>query len=285
MAKYDRKLGVSTSLLRSKLGADWPETALETLGASPIRTIEYLCVEDRFRDEGHIERVRASAEASGVWVWSVHAPFGQTDISAADEGSRRDSIDNIVRAMEVAEALGAKILVLHGSREPIGDEERERRLTQCVRSLNELCKRASQRGLVPALEALPRTCLGNTVEEILWLTGIVDGDLKVCYDVNHVTLRADVRESLSALGERVATVHISDHDGVDERHWIPGRGVTDWAGFVEGLDGIGYEGCLLHEAMDADLGLEENLAAIVAAARVHLGWEGGCTPERQADAR
>lgn len=283
MAKYDRKLGVSTSLLGSKLGPDWPETVLEMLAATPIRTIEYLCAEDRFRDEGHIGRVKDAAQAHDIWVRSVHAPFGQTDISTQNEGARRDSIDNIVRAMDVAGALGAKILVLHGSREPIGDGERQARLTQCVRSLNELCKRASQRGIVPALETLPRTCLGNTVEELLWLTRIVDGDLKVCYDVNHVTLRADVRESLNALGERIATVHISDHDGVDERHWIPGRGVTDWHGFVEGLDAIGYEGCLLHEAMDADLSLEENLEAIVAMARQYLGWEGGFTPERRAD--
>ncbi|NSW54565.1 MAG: sugar phosphate isomerase/epimerase [Armatimonadetes bacterium] len=281
MAKYERKLGVSTSLLMNKLGADWPETSLEALAATPIRTIEYLCVENRFRDDRHIGRVKEAAEACGVWVRSVHAPFGETDISAEDEGARRESMDSVVRAMDVSEALGAKILVLHGSREPIGDDERQKRLKQCVRSLNELCKRASQRGLTLALEALPRTCLGNTVEEVLWLTGIVDGDLKVCYDVNHVTLRADVRDSLGALGDRIATVHISDHDGVDERHWIPGRGVTDWAGFVEGLDSIGYEGCLLHEAMDADLGLAENLEAIVSAARAHLGWDGGSAPERQ----
>lgn len=274
MAKYERRLGVSTSLLGNKLGAQWPETALETLAATPIRTVEYLCVEDRFRDDEHVRAVGAAAQTNDVWVRSVHAPFGQTDISAADEDARRGSIENVIRAMDVAEMLGARILVLHGSREPIEDEERPVRLRQCVRSLNELCKRASQRGMVAALEALPRTCLGNTVEEVLWLTEIVDGDLRVCYDVNHVTLRADVGESLRALGELVATVHISDHDGVDERHWIPGRGVTDWSGFVEGLDAIGYEGCLLHEAMAAELDLAENLAAIVQAARQHLGWQG-----------
>lgn len=268
-----RFLGVSTSLLNSRLGAEWPEDAFEVLAQTPVRTVEYFCAEGRYEQADHIRRVGASAQANGIRVRSVHAPFGKTDISDADEAGRRGSIESVVRALDVASELGARIVVVHGSREPIADGEREHRLSQCVRSLNELCKRASQRGLMLALETLPRTCLGNRSEEMLWILGIVDGALNVCYDVNHVTLYEPVRETLLALGERIVTLHISDHDGVDERHWIPGRGVTDWPGFVEGLDAIGYRDCLLHEAVDPEVDLEANLLAICEAAQTRLGWE------------
>jgi sugar phosphate isomerase/epimerase len=229
-----------------------------------------MCVDDatsRYRDDDHIARVKQVAGGHGLTAWSVHAPFWETDISALDEARRRQAAENVVRAMEVAQALGAGIVVVHGSKEPVEDPERKDRLIACVRSINELCKRASQRGLLVALETLPRSCLGNRVAEVQWLLGIVDADLRVCYDVNHVTLYEDVRESLRALGDRIVTVHISDHDGVDERHWIPGRGVVDWEGFVAGLREIGYWGCLMHEAVDRDADLETNLGLIVEAAR------------------
>lgn len=269
-----RPLGISTSLLDVLVGHDRLEAALSELADTPIRHLEYFCADaaPSYRDADHIARTRRVVQDNGLTVWSVHAPFGATDLSVEDELERRSSVEDVVRALDVTVELGAGIVVVHGSREPVTDEERERRLVQLVRSLNELCKRASQRGLRLALETLPRTCLGNRTEEMRWLLNIVDGDLRVCYDVNHVTLYEDVRESLRALGDRIVTVHISDHDGVDERHWIPGMGVVDWPGFVEGLDEIGYEGCLIHEARDP--GVEElagNLERIVEAARERLG--------------
>jgi sugar phosphate isomerase/epimerase len=98
----------------------------------------------------------------------------------------------------------------------------------------------------------------------------VEGDVRVCFDVNHITLYEGASEALRSLGDRIETLHISDHDGVDERHWIPGKGIVDWGDFVAGLGGIGYEGCLMHEARDAELDLAGNLAAIGEAARAHL---------------
>lgn len=271
-------LGISTSLFGGLLGLDCPESALAVLHGTAIRHIEYMCVDDqiaRYEDDEHVARTKEVVVGNGLAVWSVHAPFWHADLSALDEAQRRQAVERCVRAMQVANALEAGIVVVHGSREPVEEHERQSRLIACVRSLNELCKRASQRGLVLALETLPRSCLGNRVAEVRWLLDLVDGDLRVCYDVNHVTLYEDVRESLRALQDRLTTLHISDHDGVNERHWIPGRGVVDWQGFREGLQEIGYQGCLMHEAMDGDATLEQNLILIEQAARETLGWKEG----------
>ncbi len=270
-----RPLGVSLGLFASILGLDADERELALLADSPIRHLEYTCTDShpRYRDDAHVARVKAVAHDCGLTIPSLHAPFDGTDLSSDDESARRESLGHVIRALDVAAELGAGIVVVHGSGEPVTDPERPRRLVQLTRSLNELCKRASQRGLLLALEMLPRSCLGNRTAEVRWLLDIVDGDLRVCYDVNHVTLVEPVRESVRAVGDRLVTVHISDHDGVNERHWIPGRGVVDWPGFVSALDEIGYSGCLMHEAVDREVSVAENLALIAAAAREHLGWQ------------
>ena len=267
-----RPLGVSTSLFRSTLGPDHEPEGIAALRDTGISHIEYFC-DDETRNHVSREHMAAAKQAaadSGVTIWSCHAPFGTTDISGTDETARRRSVQNVIETLDTAVELGAGRVVLHASREPITDEERQQRFVQCIRSLNELCKRASQRGLVLALELLPRTCLGNRTAEMQRILDITDGDLRVCYDVNHITLYEGAREALKALGSRVETLHISDHDGVDERHWIPGRGIVDWPAFVAGLDDIGYTGCLMHEAMDAELDLAGNLRGIAAAAHRHL---------------
>jgi sugar phosphate isomerase/epimerase len=211
--------------------------------------------------------VKRVAADCGVSIWSCHAPFGATDISDPDEGVRLRSVQSVIETLDAAVELSAERVVLHCSREPIANEERQHRLSQCVRSLSELCGQASQRGLALALELLPRTCLGNRSAEMQGILDLTEGDLRVCFDVNHITLYEGAREALNALGPRVETLHISDHDGVDERHWIPGRGLVDWPGFVAGLDDIAYTGCLMHEARDTELDLAGNLRAVEAAAR------------------
>lgn len=269
-----RSLGVSTSLFRGILEANCEPEGIRALQGTGISHIEYFC-DDHDRNHAnpeHIAAVKQAAADRGITIWSCHAPFGTTDISDPDDDVRSASVDNVIEAIDAAVELAAGIVVLHGSREPIAVEDRPDRLERCIGSLNELCKAASERGVVLALELLPRTCLGNRSAEMQMILERTEGDLRVCYDVNHITLYEGARASLNALGDRILTLHISDHDGIDERHWVPGKGIVDWPGFVAGLDDIGYSGCLMHEARDIELDLPGNLAAIAEAARGHLAW-------------
>ena len=51
--------------------------------------------------------------------------------------------------------------------------------------------------------------------------------LQVCVDVNHF-LQEKAEDGLKLLGNRVKTLHISDHDYEDEQHWMPEEGKIDW---------------------------------------------------------
>lgn len=190
------------------------------------------------------------AREAGLVTWSLHAPFGMSvNLAAADEAGRRAATASVSTALEQAQALGASIVVVHpGYIEP--GQDREAALVRVVRGLNELWKRASQKGLTLAVEYLPPkpADLGSTVEELLWLANLLDGEMSFCADVNHINLSADLPEALARLGQAIVTTHLSDNDGEMERHWLPGEGIIDWPGLLTALDGIRYKGPLLLES-------------------------------------
>ena len=49
------------------------------------------------------------------------------------------------------------------------------------------------------------------------------------------------------MGKKIVTVHISDYDFIDERHWIPGTGKIDWKELISLLKAIDYEGPFMNE--------------------------------------
>ncbi len=133
--------------------------------------------------------------------------------------------------------------------EPNPVEERETRLEACRRSLAVLSVEAETYEVELVIECLPRTCLGNSSEEILWL---LEGNenLGVCCDVNHL-LKETPEEFIQKVGTGITTLHISDYDGLDEKHWPPGEGIIEWNLVLESLISIGYSGPFLFEYNDS----------------------------------
>ena len=85
--------------------------------------------------------------------------------------------------------------------------------------------------------------------EVLTIIDGFDPDVVgVCLDSNHANLRAELPDVVRALGDRIATLHISDNDGNDENHWFPFAGVIDWEPFVRALVRSPYDGPFMYEA-------------------------------------
>jgi sugar phosphate isomerase/epimerase len=56
-----------------------------------------------------------------------------------------------------------------------------------------------------------------------------------------------------ALRSKLLTLHMSDYDGIDEQHQMPGRGVLDWQAFMQALREAGYAGPYNYECqIDGD---------------------------------
>lgn len=207
------------------------ETAIIEAGQSP----DFKIYEKRLTKL--IERF----QSSGINVWSVHVPFGiQTDISVPE--TAEVGIEIIKRQMEVCAKTGVDKVVIHPSSEPIAPEERSARMECCINSLEKLYRP----DVITAVETLPRTCLCNTAKETKEVLDALDGKASCCIDVNHCH-KEDVAQVIKTLGEYLVTLHISDDDGLDEKHWYPGEGVLNWKSILEALDDVNYKGVFMYE--------------------------------------
>ena len=150
--------------------------------------------------------------------------------------------------MENAAGVNIRRFVIHPSAEPIPEEERPLWLQSAKKSQKELAEFAASLDAVLCVEDLPRSCLGNTADEMLELIS-VDDRLQVCFDVNHLCLNngGTHQEFIDKLGDKIVTTHMSDYDFVDEKHFFPGVGMINWKALVEGLEAIDYCGPFLYE--------------------------------------
>lgn len=183
-----------------------------------------------------------------VELWSYHLPympFREVDISSADPELRAKTVALFTRLIEKAADVGMDKFVVHPSGEPVADNERSDRLQYAMESLDTLAEAAAKHGAVIAVEDLPRTCLGNTAEEIGRLLSAND-KLRVCFDSNHL-LKGSNLDFIEAFADKIVTVHISDYDFTNEKHWLPGEGKVDWQSVYQALQQAGYRGVWLYE--------------------------------------
>ena len=231
-----------------------PET-VRLLAGSSVKAVELW--EPTFpKDERHLAEMRRLLADAGVAPRTVHAAFSAAlDISSPDPQVRAAGIAAIGAAIDLAQRMGSEIVVVHPSSEPIADETRAARMAQARASVRTLADMAGDAGCTIALELLPRTCLGRSVEELLdLLADISAAKVGVCLDVNHMMGDfASLPDAVRTMGPRLIALHCSDYDGVDERHWPPGRGVIDWPAFLAALSEVGFLGAsALRGALDGE---------------------------------
>lgn len=73
-----------------------------------------------------------------------------------------------------------------------------------------------------------------------------DDSLRACFDVNHL-LVDNHRDFIKGVGDKIVSLHLSDYDFVDEKHWLPGEGKIDWKELIGLLKSINYTGPFMNE--------------------------------------
>ena len=244
---FQPKLGVSLHTVCEDLTDD----VLQAIGVSRFATLEVKLRlfggEDGSARRSALGRL---VERGEIHVATVHAASDyDCDFSSPDPAVHQAAIEEASACIDLAIELGAAIIVVHASDEPIEPSERKERMEQARSGLEHLGPRCRQEGVRVAVELLPRTCLGNTAEEVLKMIEPLDGEVfGVCLDTNH--LMGEYRNlagTVRRLGKRLITLHVSDYDGVDEKHELPGTGVIDWKLFTAALQDIDYDGPFNYE--------------------------------------
>jgi len=217
----------------------------------------------------------ADRRGEGYEIWSAHAPFGGIDLASQDEELRNHSLQAVIASARLAAKLGAGTLTLHSGKETPDPRQRPERLTLSASSIAAIADLCAELNMKVAVELLPRRCLGNSVNELLDIVEMADRpNVGVCLDTTHSFPAAELTNVVRALGQKLITVHISDHDDNGEKHWLPLRGVVDWPAFVLSLREIGYTGPFMYELPlryptieEAVAALEDNYATLMNSAR------------------
>lgn len=244
----DIQMGTTTALWKKPMAADFKDAKQN--GIEYVEVALNQCYRNVSEDEviPRINAMKSKIDSAGVKVWSIHLPFSRTlDISVTNDEARKRNVGIIAKMIKASAVFNPSKLVLHSSSEPIADSEREERIKNSIESVGILRKYAEEIGAQLCVENLPRTCLGNTPEELLRI--IADyPEVGICFDTNHYLTGTPVYFAQTA-GHRIGTLHISDYDGVNESHWIPGDGTIPWNELFTLIQEKGYKGIYMYEAM------------------------------------
>ena len=176
-------------------------------------------------------------------AFSMHAPLfpdyemGRAGAPAVnvihpDKSRRIDAMDEIKRALEVAEQIPFRFLIVHlGQRE---DTWSPRALEFSMTALEHLRAFANPLGVKLLVENLQ----GEVTQPANILEILNTGhftDIGVCLDVGHAHLGDGLTATLAALKPRIRSSHLHDNHGQKDEHLWPGEGEIAWDEAYEGL--------------------------------------------------
>ena len=200
--------------------------------------IEIFCAPQHFSYRAP-ERVREIGDALGEYRLELHALHSPTErdlapgresgvaISICDtERIRRlDAVDEIKRALEVAEHIPFRFLVQHmGHGRQMADP---RKTDAAFSSLEGLTVFAKARGVTIALENKPDE-LGSPSSLQHFISDTHLHDLRLCFDTGHAHLEPGIEASFDMMRDHVATTHVHDNHGEKDEHLLPFEGTIDW---------------------------------------------------------
>jgi sugar phosphate isomerase/epimerase len=175
--------------------------------------------------------------------FSLHAPLypdremGRAGAPAVNvihpEKSRRiDAMDEIKRAIESAEHIPLRNVVIHlGERD---DSWSPRTIEFALTALEHLGAFARPLGVRLLVENLLSEA--TTPEHLVTILemGHLDS-VGVCLDLGHAHITVGAVEAITTLGKRIASVHVHDNHALKDEHLWPGDGTIAWPAAVEAL--------------------------------------------------
>jgi sugar phosphate isomerase/epimerase len=218
---------------------------LADISRAGIKLIEVFCAQPHFAYADQ-QAIRELSEALGechLTLHSLHAPT-QRDLAPGRESGfpisisdpervrRLDAVDEVKRAIEVAERIPFKYLIQHigHSRQPNDG----RNLDAAFNSLEHLVVFAKHRGVTIALENTPGE-LGAPAALQQFIQETHLNDLRFCFDSGHAHIEPGVNAALEIMQGRVVTTHLHDNHGEKDEHLLPGEGTVDWDTLLQTL--------------------------------------------------
>ncbi|HTV81465.1 MAG TPA: sugar phosphate isomerase/epimerase family protein [Acidobacteriaceae bacterium] len=211
---------------------------LDVFARAGAQGVELFAARQHFdyTSRSHVRELAEWFRSNTLEPFSMHAPmFPDTEMGRSGapsvnvihpEKTRRiDAMDEIKRALEAAEQIPLRFLILHlGERD---DTWGLRALEHSITAIEHLRAFAAPLGVRLLVENLEGE-VATPAHLIEILNSGHFTDLGVCLDVGHAHLGEGVPAALEVLRDRLRSSHLHDNHGDKDAHLWPGEGTIDW---------------------------------------------------------
>jgi sugar phosphate isomerase/epimerase len=230
---------------------------LDQIAKSGFNLVEIFCARQHFdyTNSNHVREIAGWFSDSQVKLHSLHAPLSRdpegtshhsvVSIAFTERQRRQESMDEIKRALEVAEYAPFHYLITHIG--VPGEEYDLHKFDAALTSLEHLRLFAGQRGVEVLVENIPNE-LSTPRRLVDFFRHTHMSDLKVCFDSGHALLDGKVEDAFHVLKNFIASTHLHDNDGARDDHRFPFEGNIDWERTIRELHSATPQVPLLLEA-------------------------------------
>jgi sugar phosphate isomerase/epimerase len=212
---------------------------LDGLVRSGVQAIEIFAARQHFdyaNRKAHVKEIAEWFQGSGIPLHSVHSPlyadyeWGRAgsppiNIASTDRAGRVEAMDEIKRALEIAEQIPFRFLIQH-----IGTPNEsfsEKKFEAAMTSIEHLRAFAKPLNVRILLENIPND-LSAPDRLVEMIHAAHFDDVGVCFDFGHAHIMGSVREGFEILRTHIRSTHVHDNDKNKDAHLWPGQGTIDW---------------------------------------------------------
>ncbi|MDE3197655.1 MAG: sugar phosphate isomerase/epimerase [Acidobacteriota bacterium] len=205
-----------------------------------IEAVEIFCALQHFdyRNKSQVEELGHWFRDSELKLHSLHAPvytdtiWGRSgphahiNITERVKGERIKWVDEIKRAIEVAETIPFTYLIQHLGAS--GQEYSDYAVEAAFSSLDELNTFAHQRGVRILLENIPNEL--SSAARLKLFNEVTHLKMNFVFDIGHAHMAAGVEHEFEIMKEGIRSLHLHDNDGKEDKHLFPMAegGSIDW---------------------------------------------------------
>jgi sugar phosphate isomerase/epimerase len=210
-----------------------------------VSAVELFCSRGHFdyRSTEDSRELASWLTGNDLQLHAIHSPTTRdfnptresgTPLSICDPERlrRQDAVDEIKRALDLADYIPFRYCVQHVARPR--DIPDQRRWDAAFSSLENLSLFAKQRGVTLALENTPGEMATPTnLKQFLEQTRLTN--VKLCFDTGHAHMEGGLVPAAEAVDTLIATAHVHDNNGERDDHLLPYEGTIDWEATLQAL--------------------------------------------------
>jgi sugar phosphate isomerase/epimerase len=204
---------------------------LNRIQTAGIPAVEIFCARQHldYRDKAQINELGHWFRESELKLHSLHSPmyndtlWGRSGphsivtITEPVKNKRLPMVDEIKRALEIAEVIPFKYLIQHVG--VSGEEYDMAKVDAAFSSLEEISLFARGRGVEVLLENIPNAL--SSAERLLQFEELTHIGLNYCLDVGHANMNEGVAAAFNLMKDKIRSTHIHDNNGKDDVHLFP----------------------------------------------------------------